>query len=71
MVWNNDFLLSDNNAAMLILELHFDYIISMLKFATRKNQNQLEFNVLRYMKRMHTCDMISLIQCIFIFGEKA
>ena len=54
---------------MLILELHFDYIISMLKFA--KIQNQLEFNVLRYMKRMHTCDMISLIQCIFIFGEKA
>ena len=46
---------------MLILELHFDYIIYMFKFATTKIQNQLEFNVLRYMKRMHTCDMISLI----------
>ena len=55
---------------MLILELHFDYIISMFKFATRKTQYQLEFIVLRYMKRMHTCDMIRLIQCIFIFGEK-
>ena len=55
---------------MPILELHFDYIISMFKFATTKIQNQLEFNVLRYMKRMHTCDAISLIQCIIKFGEK-
>jgi hypothetical protein len=60
----------ENNAAMLILELHFDYMISMFKCATRKNQYQLEFNVLRYMKGMHTCDMIRLILCIFIFGEK-
>jgi hypothetical protein len=45
---------------MLILELHFDYI-------TTKIQNQLEFNVLKYMKRMHTCDTISLIQCIFLY----
>jgi len=70
MLWINDFPLSENNAAMFILELHFDYIISMFKFATRKIQYQLEFNVLRYVKRMHTCDMIRLIQCIFIFGEK-
>ena len=55
---------------MLILELHFDYMISMFKFPTTKIQNQLEFNVLRYMKRMHTCAMIGLIQCIFKFGEK-
>ena len=55
---------------MPILEMYFEYIISMFKFATTKIQNQLEFYVLRYMKRMHTCDMISLIQCIFKFGEK-
>jgi hypothetical protein len=57
MRWNNDFPLSEN-----ILELHFDYMISMFKFPTTKIQNQLEFNVLRYMKRMHTCAMIGLIQ---------
>jgi hypothetical protein len=56
---------------MLILELHFDYIISMFKFANKKIRNQLGFNILRYMKHIHTCDMISLVQCIFfIFGEK-
>jgi hypothetical protein len=56
---------------MLILKFHVDYIISMFKFASTNIQNQLEFNILRYMKHIHTCDMISVIQCIFIFGEKA
>ena len=41
----------------------------MFKLA-KKNQNQLKFNILRYMKRIHTCDLRSLIQCNFIFGEK-
>jgi hypothetical protein len=54
---------------MLILKWHFDYIIYMFKLAI-KNQNQLKFNILRYMKRIHTCDLRSLIQCNFIFGEK-
>ena len=52
---------------MLILELHFDHIISMFKFANKKIRNQLGFNILRYMKHIHTCDMISLVQCIFLY----
>ena len=47
---------------MLILKCQFDYKISMFKFETKNNQNQLELNILRYMKRTHTCDLISLIQ---------
>ena len=55
---------------MLILKWLFDYILSIFKFARTKNKNQLEFNILKYMKRIHTCDMTSLFQCIFIFDEK-
>ena len=42
----------------------------MFKLAPKKNQNQLEFNILMYMKRMHTCDLVKIIQCIFKFSEK-
>jgi hypothetical protein len=55
---------------MLSLKLHFDNVIYMFKFLTRNIQNQL-FNILKYTKHIHTCAMISLIQCIFKFGEKA
>jgi hypothetical protein len=55
---------------MLSLQLHFDNKIYMFKFSTKNIQNQL-FNILRYTKHIHTSDMISLIQCIFKFGEKA
>ena len=38
-LWTNDFYLSENNAAMLILKLQFDYIISMFKFATKNSKS--------------------------------
>ena len=40
-----------------------------VQICSQKNQIQLDF-ILRYMKNINTCDMISLIECIFKFGEK-